>query len=62
MTSYKIMEFVVIYWKNNIWKAYLPKTNIVGQIVSEILVLLCSDGSIQEPSQIYKDLYGVIRA
>ena len=46
------MEFVVIYWKNNILKAFLPKTNIVGQIVSEILVSLCSDGSIQELSQI----------
>ena len=46
------MEFIVIYWKNNILKAYLPKTNIVGQIVVEILVSLCSDASIQEPSHI----------
>ena len=43
------MGFVGIFWKNNIWKAYLSNTNIVGQIVSEILVPFCSqtDDSIQ---------------
>ena len=43
------MGFVGIFWKNNIWKAYLSKTSIVGQIVSEILVPFCSqtDDSIQ---------------
>ena len=33
--------------KNNIQEAYLPKTSISGQIVSEILAQLCSDDSIQ---------------
>ena len=33
--------------KSNIQEAYLPKTNISGQIVSEILAQLCSDDSIQ---------------
>ena len=33
--------------KNNIQEAYLPKTSILGQIVSEILAQLCSDDSIQ---------------
>ena len=41
------MGFVKIYWKNNVQDAYLPKTSIVGQIVSEILAQLCSDDSIQ---------------
>ena len=41
------MGFVKIYWKNNAQDAYLPKTSIVGQIVSEILAQLCSDDSIQ---------------
>ena len=41
------MGFVRIFWKNNIQEAYLPKTSIVGQIVSEILAQLCSDDSIQ---------------
>ena len=41
------MEFVEIFWTNNIQEAYLPKTSIVGQIVSEILAQLCSDDSIQ---------------
>ena len=62
------MAFVSIFWKNNIQEAYLPKTSIVKQIVSEILALFCSDDSIQillnltcqskpfDPSQIYKDL------
>ena len=31
------MGFVKIYWKNNVQDAYLPKTSIVGQIVSEML-------------------------
>ena len=33
--------------KSNIQEAYLPKTSISGQIVSEILAQLCSDDSIQ---------------
>ena len=33
--------------KNNIQEAYLSKTSISGQIVSEILAQLCSDDSIQ---------------
>ena len=37
--------------KSNIQKAYLPKTSISGQIVSEILAQLCSDDSIQNPSK-----------
>ena len=41
------MAFVSIFWKNNIQEAYLPKTSIVKQIVSEILALFCSDDSIQ---------------
>ena len=41
------MGFVGIFWKNNIQEAYLPKTSIVGQVVSEILAPLCSDDSIQ---------------
>ena len=32
---------------SNIQEAYLPKTSILGQIVSEILAQLCSDDSIQ---------------
>ena len=51
MTSQKlifeIMGFVGIFWKKNIWKTYLPKTSIVGQIVLEILVPFCSDDFIQ---------------
>ena len=41
------MGIVTIFWKNNIQEAYmyLPKTSIVGQIVSEILAQLCSDDS-----------------
>ena len=39
------MGFVKIFWKKNIQEAYLPKTNILGQIVSEILAQLCSDDS-----------------
>ena len=34
------MGFVRIFWKKNIKEAYLPKTSIVGQIVSEILAQL----------------------
>ena len=43
------MGFVGIFWKNNIWTAYLSRTSIVGQIVSEMLVPFCSqaDDSIQ---------------
>ena len=41
------MGFVRIFWKNNIQEAYLPKTSISGQIVSEILAQLCSNDSIQ---------------
>ena len=33
--------------KSNIQKAYLPKTSVLGQIVSEILAQLCSGDSIQ---------------
>ena len=33
--------------KSKIQKAYLPKTSISGQMVSEILAQLCSDDSIQ---------------
>ena len=33
--------------KSNIQEAFLPKTSISGQIVSEILAQLCSDDSIQ---------------
>ena len=33
--------------KSNIQEAYLPKTSISGQIVSDILAQLCSDDSIQ---------------
>ena len=32
------MVFVGIFWKKNIWKAKLPKTSIMGQIVLEIIV------------------------
>ena len=32
--------------KSNIQEAYLPKTSISGQIVSEISAQLCSDDSI----------------
>ena len=31
------MGFVWIFWKNNIQEAYLQKTSILGQIVSEVL-------------------------
>ena len=44
---FEIIGFVGIFWKNSIWKVYLPKTSIVGQIVLQILVLFCSDDSIQ---------------
>ena len=33
--------------KSNIQEAYLPKSSISGQIVSEVLAQLCSDDSIQ---------------
>ena len=35
--------------ESNIQEAYLPKTSILGQIVSEILAQLCSDDSIEIP-------------
>ena len=38
--------------KSNIEEAYLPKTNISGQIISEILDQLCTDDSIQIQSGI----------
>ena len=41
------MGFVNIFWKNNVQDAYMPKISISGQIVSEILVQLCSDDSTQ---------------
>ena len=41
----EIMGFVRIFRKEQ--RAYLPKTSISGQIVSEILAQLCSDDSIQ---------------
>ena len=34
------MGFVIIFWKNNVQEAYLPKMSISEQIVSEIL---CSE-------------------
>ena len=43
----EIMGFVKIFWKKHIYEAFLPKTSIVEQIVSEILAQLCSDDSIQ---------------
>ena len=33
----EIRGFVRILWKNNVQEAYLPKMNISGQIVSEML-------------------------
>ena len=33
--------------KSKVQEAYLPKTSISGQMVSEILAQLCSDDSIQ---------------
>ena len=41
------MEFVRIFWKNNVQEAYLPKKSISGQIVSEIVAQLCLENSIQ---------------
>ena len=43
----EIMGFVRMFWKKNIQEAFLPKTNIVEEIVSEILAQLCCDDSIQ---------------
>ena len=43
----KIMGFVRIFSKNNVQEAYLPKTSIWGQIVSEIVAQLCLQNSIQ---------------
>ena len=33
------MGFVNIFWKKKVQEAYLPKMNILGQIVSEIVAL-----------------------
>ena len=41
------MGFVRISWKNNVQEAYLPKMNISGQIVSEIVAQLCLKNSKQ---------------
>ena len=41
------MEFVRIFWKNNVQEAYLPKMSISGQIVSEMVAQLCLEDSIQ---------------
>ena len=43
------MGFVWIFWKTNIQEAYLQKTSVLGQIVSEVLAQLCCDDSIQIP-------------
>ena len=43
----EIMGFFRIFWKEQHPRAYLPKTSISGQIVSEILAQLCSDDAIQ---------------
>ena len=40
------MGFFGVIWMNDIQKAYLPKINIPGQIVFEILAQLCSDDSV----------------
>ena len=42
-----ICEIMGFSEQSNIQEAYLPKTSISGQIVSEILAQLCSDDSIQ---------------
>ena len=41
------MEFVWIFWKNNVQEAYLPKMSFSGQIVYEIIDQLCLENSIQ---------------
>ena len=43
----EIMGFQDILKKSNIQEAYLPKTSISRQIVSDILAQLCSDDSMQ---------------
>ena len=43
----KLRDLLGYSQKSNIQEAYLPKTSISGQIVSEILAQLCSDDSIQ---------------
>ena len=45
------MGFVRIFWKNNIQEAYLPKTSLVGQIVSEILAQLMLEWLHANPSK-----------
>ena len=44
-----MLEFVVVInlKEHYFWKAYLPKASILGQIVSEMLVPVCPDDSIQ---------------
>ena len=44
---FEIMEFVRIFWQNNVQEAYLPKKSISGQIVSEIVAQLRLEDSIQ---------------
>ena len=41
------MGFVGLFWKKNAQMVYLPKMNISGQIVSEIVAQLCLENSIQ---------------
>ena len=61
------MGFVRIFWKNNVQEAYLPKMNISGQIVSEIVAQLRLENSIQtllnicevDPQKFGRVLYGV---
>ena len=46
MKSYDLSRYSE---KSNIQEAYLPKTSISGQIVSDVLAQLCCDDSIQIP-------------
>ena len=43
----KLWNFSGYSEKSNIQEAYLPKTSISGQEISEILAQLCSEDSIQ---------------
>ena len=43
----KLLDLSEYSEKSNVEEAYLPKTSVSGQIVSEILAQLCSDDSIQ---------------
>ena len=49
------MGFVRIFWKNNVQEAYLPKMNISGQIVSEIVAQLRLENSIQRLLNFFED-------